>query len=273
MQLPSPQPTATASAAPLLPRIFARLFKTLLPASLLLSLSACIVTPAPVFVPDTATPTATATATQVWFPPTFTPSPLPQPNFTPTPDLRPGISELLLEDDLSDDSAWSLNSSPNATVNISEGKLHLSLNEGFENLITMRTSPKTNNFYAEITASASFCRGGDEYGFVVRASDDGHYRFALSCDGSAKVDRLLGDSISRQAGWLQNPVVPSFAPSSVRLGVWARGSQMHFFVNDVYLFSVNDTQLFAGTFGVFVHTTGEGDVSVNFSELQIWAVE
>jgi hypothetical protein len=247
-------------------------FKTLPAIALLLALSGCIVTPAPVLGLDTATPSATATATQVWFPPTFTPSPLPQPNLTPTADLRPGIGELLLEDDFSDEAAWSTISSAAATVNISEGKLHLSLNDDREYLITTRPAPAVGNFYAEITAGASFCRGEDEYGLVVRASDDGHYRFALSCDGSAKVDRYLGDSLTRQAGWDQNPVVPSFAPSSVRLGVWAHGSQMHFFVNDVYLFSVNDTQLFHGTFGVFVHTSGERDVSVNFSDLQVWAL-
>jgi hypothetical protein len=249
-----------------------RLFKTLLLLVLLLLLSACIVTPAPILVLDTETPTITPTATQVWFPPTFTPSPLPPPDFTPTPDLRPGIGELLLEDDFSDETAWSLISSSDTTVNISENEIHLSLNDDRQVLISTRTEPVFNDFYAEITASASFCRGTDEYGFVVRASEDGHYRFALACNGSAKVDRLLGDSVSRQAGWLANPVVPSFAPSTVRLGVWGRGSQLHFFVNDVFLFSVNDTQLWRGTLGVFVHTSGDGDVSVNFSDLKVWAL-
>lgn len=246
--------------------------KTLPAALLLLFTSACIVTPAPPLIFNTATPTATATATPVWFPPTFTPSPLPQPSLTPTPDLRPGIGELLLEDDFSDETFWSTNSSPDATVNISEGELHLSLNDDYEYLITTRASPAFDNFYAEITASPNFCRGEDEYGLVLRASEDGHYRFALSCDGSAKVDRYQGGSLARQVGWLRHPVVPSFAPSSSRLGVWARGSQLHFFVNDVYLFSINDTQLWEGTLGVFVYTSGEGDVSVNFSDLQVWAL-
>ena len=246
--------------------------KTISVAALLLFLSACIVTPAPAYILDTATPTATATATPVWFPPTFTSSPLPQPNLTPTPDLRPGIGEALLEDGFADETFWSTNSSSDATVNISEGEIHLSLNDDHEYLITTRSSPAFDNFYAEITASPNFCRGEDEYGLVLRANDDGHYRFALSCDGSAKVDRFLGSSLTRQAGWLLNPVVPSFAPSSSRLAVWAHGGQLHFFVNDVYLFSVNDTQLWGGTLGVFVHTAGEGDVSVNFSDLKVWAL-
>jgi hypothetical protein len=187
--------------------------------------------------------------------------------------MRPGISELLLEDDFSDESVWPISSSSLAMVNIRENELHLSLKEGHELLIPIRTSPKVNNFYAEITASPSLCRGDDEYGFVVRAGEDGHYRLALSCDGRVKVDRLLGDSTSRQAGWLEHPVVPALAPSSSRLGIWARGSQIHFFVNDVYLFSVNDTQLWGGMFGVFVHTSGDADVSVSFSDLKIWSLE
>ena len=241
--------------------------------ALLLLCSACIVTPAPVILPDSATPTVTSTATQVWFQPTFTPSPLPQLNFTPTPDLRPDIGDVLLEDNFADDSAWTTNSSSQATINIDDGEIHLSLNDDHEYLLAMRSAPVFDDFYAEITASPSLCRGEDEYGFVLRAVDGKHYRFALSCDGRAKVDRLLGKgSLSRQAGWLQNPVVPAIAPSSVRLGVWAHGSQVHFFVNDVYLFSVNDTVLWKGTVGVFVHTSGNEDVSVNFSALQIWTL-
>lgn len=266
MRLPS-------SPAPLLPCIFSRSLKTLSITSLLLLLSACIVTPAPVLILETATPTVTQTATPVWFPPTFTPSPLPQPNITPTPDPRPGIGEMVLEDDFTNEDVWSTITSPDAVVSIAEGEIHLSLKDDHNVLLTTRREPVFSNFYAEITASVSLCRGEDEYGLVLRAGDDGHYRFALSCDGGAKVDRLLGDSTTRQAGWLQNPVVPSVAPSSVRLGVWARNSQVHFFLNDVYLFSVNDTQLWKGTLGVFALTSGEGDVSVSFSDLQVWDVE
>lgn len=241
--------------------------------ALLLLSSACIVTPAAVIIPDTVTPSLTPTATQVWFPPTFTPSPLPQPNFTPTPDLRPDIGEVLVEDDFSDVEAWTASADTQATINIAEGEIHLSLNDDHEYLLAMRNAPVLDNFYAEITASPSLCRGEDEYGLVLRASDSGHYRFALGCDGRVKVDRLLGkSSLTRQAGWLVNPVVPSVIPATVRLGVWAHGSQVHFFLNDVYLFSVNDTVLWKGTFGVFVHTSGDADVSVNFSDLKIWAL-
>lgn len=248
-----------------------RSLQTLVAALLLLCTSACIVTFAPASPTDVPTLVPTFTATPVWFPPTLTPSPLPTAVHSPTPELRPH-GELLLEDNFSSDEDWTTTSSNDGTVAISEGSLHLSLNETRSYLFGMRTSPVFRDFYAEITASPRLCRGEDEYGFIIRSNDGDHYRFALSCDGRAKVDRFQGSSLTRQAGWLQNRIVPSIAPSSSRLGVWAVGSEVRFFVNDFYLFSVNDTQLYLGTVGVFVHTSGEGDVSVNFSDLKVWGI-
>jgi hypothetical protein len=188
--------------------------------------------------------------------------------------LRTGIGELILEDDFSDGAPWSTSSDALASVTISNDSIHLSLKSNQSYLISTRNTPTFTDFYAEITAHVSICNGQDEYGLIVRANEDGdHFRLALSCDGQVKVDSFHNGSLSRQAGWFATRAVPALAPSSARLGVWARGSQMLFFVNDLYLFSVTDTQIFKGNVGVFVHTAGEGDVSVSFSDLQVWRVE
>lgn len=178
----------------------------------------------------------------------------------------------MLEDGFTDESEWTTAISPDGTISISDGKIHLSLNEERSYLFGLRTAPVFRDFYAEITASPRLCRGEDEYGLIVRATDGDHYRFALSCDGRAKVDRFQGGSLTRQAGWMQDRIVPSTFPSTIRLGVWAVGSDVRFFVNDFYLFSINDTQLYLGTLGVFVHSSGDADVSVNFSDLQVWEI-
>jgi hypothetical protein len=252
--------------------VHSRFLLTFLSAVLLLALSGCRVTFAPASPSETPTPSPTATPTTQWFPPTSTPSAVPTPNATPTPNLRPGIGELLLEDDFSDDSVWTTGRDDNGVAQVSGGTLLLGLNEGRSYLFSTRNSPVFKDFYAELTANPSLCRGDDEYGLLIRNNDGDHYRFALSCDGRAKVDRFLGGNLTRQAGWVQDQAVPAVVPGSSRLAVWASGSQLHFFVNDLYLFSVNDTQLFLGSLGVFVHTAGEGDVSVSFSDLQVWAV-
>jgi hypothetical protein len=180
----------------------------------------------------------------------------------------------VLEDDFSDPSFWTTQDAPGgAVVKVSDGTIHLGLNAGRSYLLPTRNSPVLDDFYVEITALPSLCGGADEYGLIVRANDGDHYRFALSCDGRAKVDRYLGGSLTRQAGWVSDRIVPSVVPASSRLGVWASGGQMRFFINDYYLFSVNDTQIYLGTLGVFAHTSGEGDVSVSFSDLQVWELQ
>ncbi len=242
--------------------------------ALVLLLSACrvVINPASPTEEPTALPTATATIE--WFPATQTPTPFSTPDFTPTPNYRPNIGELIFEDDFSDETLWTTDASGDGAVTVSGGNIHLALNARRSYLFSTRTAPVLGDFYAEITASTSFCRGEDEYGLIVRNTEDGdHYRFALSCDGRAKVDRYQGSSLSRQAGWVTNRVVPGFAPSSVRLAVWAQSGQLNFFVNDLYLFSVNDTQFYRGTIGVFAHTSGDEDVSVSFKNLQVSEVE
>lgn len=183
--------------------------------------------------------------------------------------MRPGVGELLVQDSFTDPSVWSLSTSNDASATISKGSLNLSLKSAKTYLISTRSEPVFTDFYAEISATANFCHGEDEYGLVVRSVKGNQYRLALACNGQVKVDRLYNGSLSRQAGWLQNAIIPSIMPSTVRLQVWAVGSQMRFFVNDFYLFSVTDRLLYKGTVGVFVHTSGESDVSVSFSNLKV----
>lgn len=247
-------------------------FMTLLFAALLLG--GCIVPVAMEPEPEVALePTAEPTATTVWFPPTPTASPFPTPVVSPTADMRPGIGELLLEDDFSDVVFWQTSTSADGSAQVSNGQLNLVLNATRSYLFSMRTGPVVNDFYTEVTATTNFCSGDDEYGLLVRALDGDHFRFALSCDGRAKVDRFHNGSLSRQVGWVSSRAIPSIAPGTSRLGVWAGGGQMHFFVNDMYLFSVTDSLLFRGAVGAYVHTSTEKDVSVSFSSLKLWQVD
>lgn len=250
-----------------------RVFLTLLAVAALLA--GCFVpvvveeaTPEPTLEPD-----ATATPTIVWFPATATPSPFPTQQVNPTADLRPGVGDLLLEDSFDDAVFWATSADRDASAQVENGRLTLVLKSTRSYLVSTRNSPTFTDFYTEITATTSFCHGDDEYGLIVRALDGDHFRFALSCDGRAKVDRFVNGGLTRQVGWVSSGAIPSLAPSSTRLAVWAAGSQMHFFVNDFYLFSVTDSQLFRGTVGAFVHTSSDSDVSVGFSDLKVWQVD
>ena len=247
--------------------------QTLTAFTLLLLTSACFVRieAPPELASPTPTETPTVTPTIEWFPPTATYTPFPTPNVSPTADLRTGIGDLLLEDDFSDE-MWSTIQSESASALIADNQLSLTLKKNNNYLITTRSEPVFGNFYAEITARPSLCRGGDEYGMIVRAGESTHFRLALTCEGRARVYRY-GGSLTAQTSWSQDPAIPAVVPSTSRLGVWARNDRIHFFVNNIYLFTVTDSQFFKGTIGVFVHTSGEDDVSASFSDLQVWRVE
>lgn len=240
---------------------------------LIFLLTACGVqspTPLPTRTPE---PIPSVTATIDWFPSTETPTKLPTVTRTPTPDLRPDLGEALLEDDFSDKENWLLPTGDDSSVAIVNNHLTLVLSRPNWFLYSLRKEPVFGDFYAEITASPNLCSGEDEYGVMVRVSPAfTYYRFVISCDGRAKVVRVSHSGARVIVPWESFAVIPAFAPSESRLAVWAVGEDIRFFINDQYLFSIRDTVLGKGTFGVFVRTSGETAISVNFSELVIRGV-
>ena len=226
----------------------------------------------PTPTPFTPTPTDTPTPTIVWFPPTTTFTPFPTSTaLPPTPDQRPSIGPLLFRDDFSDASLWSLSSTEAGRAALGKNELTLAIQEQKAYLFSVRQLPELTNFYAEITASPSLCRGADEYGLLLRfLSPATFYRFSLSCDGRVRLDRLSGGQASSPQPWLETGVVPIGAPSVSRLGVWASGSEMRFFVGDQYLFTVQDPLIPSGLLGVFARSTGGHALTVNFSDLAVY---
>ena len=223
---------------------------------------------------DSPSATPNPTATVIWFPPTNTPQPVATIIPSPTLDLRPGQGEIIFQDDFDEEGTWSLVSGSTGSVGVMNNRLILALSQPKTFLFSTRTTPILGDFYLEITASASLCRGADEYGLLVRVTAElEYYRFSLSCDGRARVDRFFNGQVSSVVTWTSNGVIPTTVPSSVRLGVWALEEDVRFFVNDQYLFSVRDTILYAGALGAFVRTVGETPVTVSFNELVVRAIE
>ncbi|KAA3642204.1 MAG: hypothetical protein DWQ07_24520 [Chloroflexi bacterium] len=243
--------------------------------SVVLLLAACA--PAQnIEAPDTTTPTGTATLTPtiVWFPPTHTSTPFPTLELTPTPDLRPNLGDTILEEDFEDGGQWSLVESESATSAITNNHLTLTLRQDKSYLLTNRSTPFLGNFYTEVTASPQLCRGADEYGMLVRVmAANSYYRFSLSCDGRAKVERLVNGVASSMAPWTFHGIIPQTAPSSVRLGVWASGQELRFFVGEHFLFTVQDTVFFQGGLGLFVRTAESEAITVTFSDLLVREID
>ena len=236
-------------------------------------LSAC--TPAETPLPiqeDTLTPSLqpTLTSTVEWFPATSTPTLMPTQAVTSTPDFRPNLGEVLLTDDFSEPNSWILGQTSSGIIALGINELTIAIAEPKAYDYSVRQDPIIGDFYLEITTSPTLCRGEDQYGLLLRMSSPGDfYRYALSCDGRVRLDRIVQGTASSPQPWTSSGAVPPGAPITARLGVWVLGDEMRFFVNDQYQFTVNDPLLTSGNLGLFARSAGETAVTVNFSDLVV----
>ncbi|HUH99349.1 MAG TPA: hypothetical protein VLZ89_18460 [Anaerolineales bacterium] len=219
----------------------------------------------------TATETPQPTPTIVWFPASATPLPQELATQVPTPDQKPGIGAVRLTDDFSSAALWTPASSDEGSAVISGSGLTLAVPPG-SSILRLRPDLVLSDFYAEITASPSLCRGQDEYGLDVRASFAAYYRLVLLCNGTLRLDRVGSTSHQLLQPPLASGDVPTGAPGEVRMGVWAVGPDLRFFLNGRYQFSVNDKNYLSGTIGVFAHSVADTPVAVTFSNLTIYDV-
>lgn len=227
--------------------------------------------PSPTWSPLPPTTTFTPTATIIWFPATATFTPFPtSPPIPPTEEMRPALGGIILEDNFSSDAPWSTSRTAEGSALLGANELTISIPKEKVYLTSLRQEPLLSDFYVEITAGPIFCQGQDEYGLLLRYSSPGDtYRFAVSCDGQVRLDRLYRDQASSPQPWLLSGALPVGAPSRSRLAVWARGRELRVFVNDEFQFQVSDPQLTQGQIGVFARSTGGHLFTVSFSNLLI----
>lgn len=221
-------------------------------------------------VPLTETPPPTATI--VWFPPSATPTPQTLSTKAPTPEMRPGLGAELITDDFSQPILWETAVSDEASAEIQSNRLTLAVQSQVY-MTSLRTDLFIEDYYAEITALPSLCRGDDSYGILVRANGGSYYRFALACNGTVRAERV-SNSIRLV---LQQPLasgdVPPGAPGQVRIGIWAVDRELRLFLNGRFQFSINDPSFPIGTIGVFVRSAGETAAVVSFTDLVIQQVD
>jgi hypothetical protein len=239
-----------------------------------LFLTACTgILPAPVLTPTPIPPTETPTATIVWFPPTATPTAFSTQASLPTANNRPGQGDLIFSDTFDQPELWNSASSSPASAGLSNHQLVLSVNGQGYSIISLRSLPTLGDFYAEAVVQVALCRGKDEYGMIFRASPGGNdYRLAVNCNGEIRLERDRAGSISSLQTWLSSGDAPLGGPAQVKLGVWAAGSEMRFFLNDNFQFSVHDPVLHNGTLGFFASSNGTTPLVVSFSDLQAYSV-
>jgi len=213
--------------------------------------------------PPTVTPVRSPTP--IWFPATDTPTARPFASPTSPPDWHPGLGAPIEADNFTNETNWEL--TENFAV-LSGGRLILSAEPG-ATISSLNSKLKLTDFYFEATATLNICSSADEYGVLVRATRNRAYRFTVTCGGDIRADRIA----SNERLALQTPVhsgdAPRGAPAQVRFGVWVFKTELRFFLNDNYQFSVSDPNLPSGSIGFFVRSAGTTPIAVLFSDLAL----
>jgi len=241
----------------------------------MMTLSSCAsLAPSPTPTP-TPPSTATVTPTIVWFPATSTKTPLPSPVAQATQEPLPGIGEELFTDTFDQPELWNTTTSPVAAVIVDNNQLTLSVNSEISPtlLVSLRSQPLVQNFYLEVTASLNLCRGDDRYGVIFRANGSGsYYRYVLNCNGQTRFEKVVAGQASAPRDWLPSPLAPAGAPGEVKIGIWAAGSEMRFFLDGRYQYTIEDATFLSGTIGLFVSSYTSTPTSVSFSEMNVYTV-
>jgi hypothetical protein len=237
-----------------------------------LLLSACLpLTPLPPTETPTPTQTTIPTPTIVWFPPSATPTQTAFATPTPIPDMKPGIGARIFSDNFSDELNWDTAVSDQASAIISRNRLSLAVQPNIY-IASLRRGSTLKDFYAELTARPSLCRGDDNYGLIVRAIGTYFYRFVLSCNRMVYVERInSGVKLIIFEPALSGDA-PAGAPGEVKIGLWASGHEMRLFLNDRFQFSVVDKSFPNGALGLFARSAGDTPMSVTFSDLTVYDV-
>lgn len=187
--------------------------------------------------------------------------------------MRPGVGQLIFEDDFGSSSAWLLDQNATGTAAISLNELTIAITQPKAYLFSIRPEPILGDYYTEITASPNLCTGLDEYGLLFRVRSVGDfYRYSISCNGLVRLDRVVGGTAGSPQPWITSASVPRGAPSNSRLGVWAVGQELRFFIDGEFQFSVIDPYHNSGSFGVFARSAGENAVTISFSDLVVYQV-
>jgi hypothetical protein len=178
---------------------------------------------------------------------------------------------MIFQDDFSHPDNWTSGKMTAGSIAFGKSELSLGISQPSGYLYSIRRDTVLEDFYLEVTASPSICRGKDEYGLLFRVSPSGDFfRFGLNCSGEARVDRYLAGEAATLKAPEPNGAVPPGAPSSSLLAIWAIQHDFRFYVNGVFLFNIRDASLPSGGLGFYLRTAGLDPATVNFTNLKVY---
>ena len=229
-----------------------------------------------VAVINSPTPVNTIPPTETiqWFPSTATPRPLATPTTFPTQDMKPDVGKVLLEDVFQDDSLWQTFRSDEGNAVISNNELTLVIQNFAGSVASFADISLETSYYLSMDVTLPICSSASNvYGVIFRYADADNYdRWLLNCLGQSRVERRYNGQMLPLLDWSSNSQIRPGAPQKFSLGIRVKGNSLRFFVNDIFLFEVEDRLLSSGSIGLMVRSDGSAPITVSISNLTVYTL-
>jgi hypothetical protein len=241
-------------------------------------LSACTIELVTPTVEPTRSPTFTPELPLSALLPTLEEIPTESPTLAPTrtPDaLRPLEAEQRVFFDPLDNgiTGWSLTKTETGTVDFSGGMLVFTANAAYTPLVSILPRDFPADIYIDATVQTLLCgEDFDTYGIIFRNGPDYSYRFAVTCFGQVRFERIKGFAVEGASVWRETLGLLQGAPATNRIGVLIRGPVFRFFVGGIEVFSGHDPMSTTGGIGLFIQTDKGTILSVGFEDLSIYTL-
>lgn len=186
-----------------------------------------------------------------------------------SPALTPSRSPDLFHDDFSQDiGLWETFGEPNATAQIADGRLAITISAADTVAFSLAAINLTD---FDLTVATSLTGGGfaNGYGVIFRYIDNNNfYRFDISGDGLWGVSRRQDDRWISIVELEPSPAINT-GPALNTLRIVARGDDFVFNANGTELGQVTDSNLPVGRIGLFASTFDDPNTQVSFDNLNI----
>jgi hypothetical protein len=241
-------------------------------------LSACTIEMVTPSVEPTRTPTFTPELPLSSLLPTLEKIPTESPTIAPTrtPDaLRPEeADQRIFYDPLeSAITGWGLTKTETGTVVYSGGMLVFTVNAKYTSLISILPRDFPADIYIDVTVQSMLCGEElDTFGIIFRNGQDYSYRYAITCFGQMRFERIKGSEVEGASVWRETLGLLKGAPATNRIGVLIRGQVFRFFVGGIEVFSGHDPMSATGGIGLFIRTEKGTVLSVGFEEISIYTL-
>jgi len=188
---------------------------------------------------------------------------------------KPGVGELLYSDDFSSSkSGWTTSSKGDLRAAYKDGKYHLTaVSANFWGRGWSPSSLNFSDFAVEVEATKEAGPDDNVFGVIVRLMNrTNYYSFLLSSDGYYQVAKLQNNSWTYVQDWAKSSAIKAGDATNL-IKVVCIGDKFSFYANDVKLRDYNDTSFAYGSLGLYTGAQSEGNVTVAFDNLTVWAIK